>query len=64
MEIRLIGGDPVGGDVPLRRVEGQLPRTDQSVQLVFQAVFDVRVPGPRLVGLGPQVRQGMAAPRL
>ena len=48
----------------LGRVEVYLPGTHQSMQGVFELVFDVCVPGLRLEGLGPQVLQGIAAPQL
>ena len=53
MEILFVRGNPVGGNVPLGRLEGELPGTHQSVQCVFELVFDVCIPRLRLEGLGP-----------
>jgi hypothetical protein len=64
MEILFVSSNQVGCNVMLGRVEIYLPGTHQLVQCVFELVFDVRVPGLRLEGLGPQVLQGIAAPQL
>jgi hypothetical protein len=55
VKVFLVGGDPVGGDVPLRFVKAELAAANHAMQMIFKLIFHVGVPGGAGVRLGPQV---------
>lgn len=54
-EVLLIGGDPIGSDFGLGRIEGQGAITDTGAEEVFESVLYAGIPGPLFIGLRPEV---------
>src|SRR5205823_4516232 len=48
VEILLVGGDPIGGDLPLCRGEVELSGADEVVEAVLDLVLDAGIPRLRL----------------
>src|SRR5579875_2807378 len=64
MEDLLIGSDPVGSDVVLRGGQIHLATTHLPMQLVFELIFNMGVPGVRDVRLRPQIFDAIGAAKL
>jgi len=63
-DIPLVRRDPVFSDLALRLLERYLARADQRMQPILETVLRVRVPGHRVVALGPEVRRHIGAAEL
>ena len=55
VEIILVGGNPVGGRCRAVPWTDRVSFTDHLVEVFFQRILHVRIPGPRRIGFRPQI---------